>query len=44
MEEKKKGNAKGSAGKKSKPAGNDAQESVEEVAVESTQRMQRKNL
>ena len=37
MEEKKKGNAKGSAGKKSKPAGNDAQESVEEVAVESTQ-------
>ncbi|MDE6761297.1 MAG: nucleotide exchange factor GrpE [Lachnospiraceae bacterium] len=37
MEEKKKGNAKGSAGKKSKPAGNAAQESVEEVAVESTE-------
>ena len=37
MEEKKKGNAKGSAGKKSKPAGKAAEESVEEVAVESTE-------
>lgn len=37
MEEKKKDNAKGSAGKKSKPTGKAVEEAVEEVAVESTE-------
>ncbi|MGN0154467.1 MAG: nucleotide exchange factor GrpE [Lachnospiraceae bacterium] len=37
MEEKKKGNAKGNAGKKEKPTGKAVEETVEEVAVESTE-------